>query len=124
MRARSGKSVARRRRKIRKLNRGYRGARRNLWRQAKVAQIRAGRFAYRDRRQRKRVFRRLWITRISAACRDRGLRYSVFIAGLQRAHVEIDRKMLSEIAIHDPAAFDDLVAVAREHAPEASVASA
>jgi large subunit ribosomal protein L20 len=72
--------------------------------------IRAGVFAFRDRRRRRRDFRRLWITRISAAVRARSLSYSEFIYGLQRANIELDRKMLSEIAIHDPAAFDQIVA--------------
>jgi large subunit ribosomal protein L20 len=93
-----------------------------LYRQAVVTHIRAGVFAYRDRRQKKRVFRRLWILRINAACRQRGLRYSEFIAGLQRAKVEIDRKMLSELAINDPAAFDQMIAIAREHLPQQATA--
>lgn len=117
-RARSGKTVIRKRKRLRKLTKGYRASRKNLYRQAVVTRIRAGVYAYRDRRQRKRTFRRLWILRISAACRDRGLNYSQFIAGLQRAKVDIDRKMLSELAIHDPASFDQLVALAREHLPQ------
>lgn len=121
-RARSGKTVIRKRKRLRKLTKGYRAGRHNLYRQAVVTHIRAGVFAYRDRRQRKRIFRRLWILRINAACRQRGLRYSQFIAGLQRAKVEIDRKMLSELAINDPAAFDQLVSLAREHLPESVTA--
>ncbi len=117
-RARSGKTVLRKRKRLRKLTKGYRAGRRNLHRQAVVTHLRAGAFAFRDRRARKRVFRRLWILRISAACRSRGLRYSQLIAGLQRANVEIDRKMLSELAIHDPATFDQLVNTAKEHLPQ------
>jgi large subunit ribosomal protein L20 len=70
-------------------------------------------FAFRDRRVRKREFRKLWIIRINAACRERGLRYSEFIAGLNKAQIELDRKMLSEMAIHDPAAFDAIVEKAK-----------
>jgi len=117
-RARSGKTVTRGRKRLRKLTKGYRAGRRNLYRQAVVTRIRAGVFARRDRRARKRTFRRLWILRLSAACRARGVRYSQFIAGLQRANVEIDRKMLSELAVNDPAAFDQVVDLAREHLPQ------
>jgi large subunit ribosomal protein L20 len=117
-RARSGKTVIRGRKRLKKLTKGYRASRRNLYRQAVVTHMRGGVFAFRDRRARKRVFRRLWILRISAACRDRGLRYSQFIAGLERAQVEIDRKMLSELAIHDPKTFDQLVALAQKHFPQ------
>ena len=119
MRARSGKTVLRKRKRLRKLTKGYRASRRNLYRQAVVTQMRAGVFAYRDRRQKKRLFRRLWITRITAACRMCGIRYSQFIAGLERAKIEVDRKMLSELAIHDPKAFDELVSAAKPFFPEA-----
>lgn len=118
MRARSGKTVLRKRARMRKLTKGYRASRGNLWRQMKTTLIRGGVFAYRDRRQRRRNIRRLWITRINAACRARGLQYNVFIAGLLRAGVELDRKMLSEIAIHDPATFDQIAALAKENAPK------
>jgi large subunit ribosomal protein L20 len=117
-RARSGKTVIRKRKRLAQKVKGYRAGRRNLYRQAKVTHIRAGVFAFRDRRAKKRDFRRLWIIRISAACRERGLRYSEFIAALQRASIEIDRKMLSELAINDPAAFDQIVALARENLPQ------
>ena len=80
-------------------------------------------YAYRDRRMRKRDFRRLWIIRINAACRMRGLRYSQFIAGLQRALVELNRKTLADIAIHDPATFDKLVELARTHLPQQTVSA-
>jgi len=84
-----------------------------MLRTAKETLLRAGAFAYRDRRARKREFRRLWITRINAATRERGLRYSEFIHGLQLAGVELDRKSLSEMAIHDPAGFDAIVEKAK-----------
>jgi large subunit ribosomal protein L20 len=121
MRARSGKTVLRKRKRLRKLTKGYRAGRRTLYRQAVVTHMRAGVFAFRDRRARKREFRQLWITRITAACRQRGFRYSQFMAGLQRANIELDRKMLSELAIHDPAAFDAVVAIAKPFFPEATV---
>lgn len=90
------------------------GGRRKLLRTAKEAVIRAGVYAYRDRRRRKREFRRLWIIRINAAVRERGLRYSQFIAGLEKAGVELDRRTLSEMAIADPTAFDAVVEQVRE----------
>lgn len=93
---------------------GFRGGRRNLLRTVKETLIRAGVFAFRDRRRRKRDFRALWITRITAAVRSRGMRYSEFIHGLQKAGIGLDRKMLSEIAIHDPAGFDAIVQEAKQ----------
>jgi large subunit ribosomal protein L20 len=89
-----------------------------------VTLIRARRFAYRDRRARKRMFRRLWIVRINAACRMRGTRYSELIAGLQRANVEMNRKALAEIAIHDPDTFTKLVELAKKHLPKPVAAKA
>ena len=80
--------------------------------------MRAGVYAYRDRRARKRDFRRLWIIRINAACRSRGMRYSELIAGLDRGLVSINRKMLAEIAIHDPDTFTKIVELARANLPE------
>jgi large subunit ribosomal protein L20 len=124
MRARSGKTVIRRRKRLAKFTKGFRAGRRNLWKHAKVTYIRAGVYAYRDRRARKREFRALWITRISAACRRCGIRYSQLITGLQRAGIALDRKMLSELAIHDPAAFDRVVALVKEHLPRPAAASA
>src|SRR3954464_2324561 len=115
VRARSGKTVLRGRKRLRKLTKGFRLSRHNLYRQAVVTLIRARVYAYRDRRVRKRDFRRLWIVRITAACRMRGLRYSEFIAGLQRALVELDRKSLAEIAIHDPDNFTNLAELRRTH---------
>ncbi len=116
-RARSGKTVLRGRKRMRKLTKGFRLSRHNLYRQSAVTLVRARVYAYRDRRVRKREFRRLWIVRINAACRMRGLRYSQLIAGLQLAQVQLDRKTLADIAVHDPATFDKIVALARQHQP-------
>src|SRR6478735_2336737 len=91
----------------------HKGTKKRFRRSAKETLVRAETFAFRDRRARKRDFRRLWILRINAACRERGLRYSEFIHGLTKAGIELDRKMLSEIAISDPAAFDVIVAQAK-----------
>jgi len=88
---------------------GYRGGRGSLLRTAKESLTRAEQYAFRDRRVRKREFRKLWIIRINAAVRERGMRYSEFINGLKKAEIGLDRKMLSEIAIHDPAGFDTIV---------------
>jgi len=118
MRARSGKTILRKRARTRKLAKGFRLSRHNLYRQAIVTLIRGRKYAYRDRRVRKRQFRRLWIIRINAACRARGMRYSQLIAGLINAQVILDRKSLSEIAIHDPDTFTKLVEIARQHLPE------
>ena len=118
MRARSGKTVLRKRARTRKLTKGFRLGRHNLYRQAIVTLIRGRKYAFRDRRVRKRQFRRLWIIRINAACRARGMRYSQFIAGLINAQVILDRKSLSEIAIHDPETFTKLVELAKKHLPK------
>lgn len=114
-RARSGKTVLRNRKRTRKLTKGFRQSRHNLYRQSAVTLIRAGVFAFRDRRAKKREFRRLWITRVSAACRMRGLRYSQLIAGLQKALVILDRKTLADIAVHDPDTFTRIVELAKKH---------
>ena len=100
--------------KVAKLTKGYRGARSRHYKNAHEAILHAKTYAYRDRRNRKREFRRLWIARISAGVRAHGLSYSVFMAGLKKAQVELDRKSLSEMAIHDPNAFAKLVELARE----------
>jgi large subunit ribosomal protein L20 len=118
VRARSGKTVIRKRKRLHKLTSGYRLGRGNLVKQAKITLERAGVFALRDRRVKKRTFRRLWIARINAACRARGLRYGELITGLQRAMVALDRKSLSEIAIHDPDAFTKIVELARANLPK------
>jgi len=101
-------------RRLYKRAKGYRGGRGNLLRTVKETVVRAGAYAYRDRRTRKRQFRRLWIIRINAAARQRGLRYSEFIHGLKKANIELDRKSLSEIAICDPAGFDAIFARVKE----------
>src|SRR5258708_22208276 len=104
-RARSGKTVLRCRKRLRKLTKGFRAGRHHLYRQSVVTLIRSRVYAFRDRRVRKREFRRLWIVRINAACRMRGLRYSQLSAGLQHSNVELNRKSLAAITISDPAAF-------------------
>lgn len=114
-RARSGTTVLRDRKRLRRLTKGFVRSRHNLYRQAKVTLLRAGVFAFRDRRVRKRAFRRLWIIRINAACRMRGLRYSQLIAGLLNARVELDRKTLADIAVHDPETFTKIVELAKQH---------
>ena len=124
VRAGSGKTTAARRKRTRKLTKGFRLSRHNLYRQAICTLIRARTYAFRDRKAKKREYRRLWIIRINAACRMRGLRYSEFIHGLQRALVALDRKSLSEIAIHDPATFDKLVEIARANLPKPQAAAA
>lgn len=113
-RAKTGVAHRRRRNRIMKQAKGYVLGRRRLYRTAKQAILRAGVYAYRDRRNRKRDFRRLWITRLSAACRQRGITYSQFIHGLKLASVELDRRTLSELAIHEPETFDQLVATAQQ----------
>jgi large subunit ribosomal protein L20 len=117
-RARSGKTMTQGRKRTRKLCKGFRLGRHNLYRQALVTLIRARKFAFRDRRDRKRQFRKLWIIRINAACRARGLRYGEFISGLQRAQCELDRKMLADIAVNDPDTFTQLVELARKNLPK------
>ena len=112
---RARKGAARRQAKVRwfKKAKGNRGARRTQWRRVKEAVVRAGVYAYTDRRLIKRDYRQLWITRISAACKMRDISYSRFIAGLKAANIDLNRKMLSEIAIADPAAFDKIVEQAK-----------
>ena len=111
--------AARHRKKVRVLKaaKGFRGAPGKRWRLAQEAIIRAGVNAYRDRRRRKRDFRALWITRLTAACRMRDMSYSRFIFGLNAANIEINRKMLSDLAIQSPEAFDALVELAKQHQP-------
>ena len=119
-RARSGKTVLRGRKRMRQLTKGFRLSRHNLYRQSVVTLIRARVYAFRDRRVRKREFRKLWIVRINAACRMRGLRYSQFIAGLQRANVALDRKTLADLAVNDPDTFTKIVDLARANLPAGS----
>jgi len=102
-----------RHKKVLKQAKGYYGARRKVFRVAKQAVIKAGQYAYRDRRTRKRQFRRLWIVRINAAARQFGLSYSRFMDGLNKAGIEIDRKVLADLAVHDIAAFGVLAEKAK-----------
>ncbi|GMV98377.1 MAG: 50S ribosomal protein L20 [Phycisphaerae bacterium] len=113
-RATSGSATARKKRRIRADVKGYRGGRSKLTRIAKMALLKAGRYATRDRKDKKRLYRALWITRITAACRARGVSYSRFMNGLRKLSIGLDRKMLSELAIHDAPAFDKLVAMLPE----------
>ena len=107
---RTTKGSARRKsvKRLMKKVKGYRGGRSKLLRTAKETLVRAEAYSYRDRRVRKREFRKLWIIRINAAVRERGLRYSEFINGLKKAEIELDRKTLAEMAVSDPAAFDQV----------------
>jgi large subunit ribosomal protein L20 len=117
MRTKNGASTHQGKRRLFRKVKGYRGGRGKLLRTAKETLLRAGAYAFRDRRARRREFRRLWIIRLNAAVRERGLRYSQFIAGLKAAQIELDRKSLSEMAIHDPAAFDQIVAQVKQALP-------
>ena len=117
-RAKRGNKRTEKRKKILALAKGYRGTKSKLYRSAKESVERALNFAYTGRKLKKRDFRKLWIVRINAACRMRGLRYSQFIAGLQRALVELDRKSLAAIAVSDPDTFTQLVDLARTHLPK------
>ena len=124
MRTKNAVPRLRAKRRLLKRVKGFVGGRRRLLRTAKESVIRAGVFAKRDRRRRKRDFRRLWIIRINAACRERGLRYSQFIAGLEKIGCELDRRTLAEMAVLDPTGFDVVVSQVREGLglPEAVVA--
>ncbi len=108
-RVKRGVTARARHKKILALAKGYRGRRKNVYRIAKQAVMKAGQYAYRDRRNRKRVFRQLWIARINAAARGLGITYSKFMAGMKKASIDIDRKMLAELAVRDPAAFGSIV---------------
>ena len=112
-RAKGGAKTRQRRKKVLKKAKGYFGGRRKLFRTAKETVLRAGAFAYRDRRQKKRLARGLWIVRINAACREVGLSYSVFMNGLKKAGILLDRKVLAELAVSDPAAFAKLAEKAK-----------
>src|SRR5215467_11451621 len=114
MRSKSGAARNQRKNRIFHASKGFVGGRRRLLKSAKETLLRAGMFAFRDRRARKREFRRLFIVRVSAAAEMRGLRYSRFIHGLHLAQIGLDRKSLSELAIHDPEAFDAIIARVRE----------
>lgn len=116
MRVKRGVTKRRRHKKVLKLASGFRAARGKLIRPARLAVERSLVYAYRDRKQRKRQFHRLWITRINAAAREHGLSYSRFIAGLKRAGVEMDRKVLADLAVAEPKVFSELVALAKSAA--------
>lgn len=108
-RVKRGVTARARHKKVIDQAKGYRGRRGNVYRIAKEAVMRAGQYAYRDRRNRKRVFRALWITRINAAARDHGLTYSVFMNGLLKANIGLDRKVLAKMAVNDKPAFSAIV---------------
>src|SRR3954468_15599988 len=114
MRTTIGPARKRKKNRLFQKAKGYVGGRRRLLRTVKENLVRAEAFAFRDRRSRKREFRKLWIIRINAACRDGGLRYSEFINGLEKAQLGLDRKTLSEMAIHDPAGFDAVFAQVKQ----------
>lgn len=119
-RVKRGNVLKNRHKKIIKFAKGFRGSKSTLFIAANQAVIQSWRNMYRDRRKRKRDFRRLWITRINAACRAQGVSYSVFMNGMKKANVELNRKALSELAIKDPAAFDNLLKLAKEKLAAAS----
>ena len=112
-RVKRGVTARARHKKVLALAKGYRGRRKNVYRVAKQAVMKAGQYAYRDRRQRKRQFRQLWIVRINAGARENGLSYSKFMNGLKRAAIELDRKVLADWAVFDKAAFAQLVEKAK-----------
>jgi len=112
-RVKRGVTAHARHKKVLALAKGFRGRRKNVFRIAKEAVMRAGQYAYRDRRTRKRVFRQLWIARINAASRSHGLTYSKFMAGLKKAAIEIDRKVLADMAVKDPVGFGSIVEKAK-----------
>ena len=115
-RAKGGAKTRQRRKKVLKKAKGYFGGRRKLYRSAAETVLRAGAFAYRDRRQKKRRARALWIVRINAACRAAGLSYSTFMNGLKKAGILLDRKVLAELAVKDPAGFAKLAESAQAQA--------
>ncbi|MEO8040814.1 MAG: 50S ribosomal protein L20 [Betaproteobacteria bacterium] len=112
-RVKRGVTARARHKKVLDLAKGYRGRRKNVYRIAKEAVMKAGLYAYRDRRNKKREFRRLWIARINAAARELGMTYSTFMNGLKKAAIEVDRKVLSDLAVFERPAFDQLAAQAK-----------
>ena len=112
-RVKRGVTAHARHKKVLNQAKGYRGRRNSVFRIAKEAVMKAGQYQYRDRRQKKRDFRRLWIARINAAVREHGMTYSTFINGLTRANIDIDRKVLADLAVFDKAAFSQIVAQAK-----------
>lgn len=115
-RVKRGVTSKARHKKILKLAKGYRGARSRTFKVAKQAVTKAGQYAYRDRRVKKRTFRSLWIVRINAAARANGLSYSVFMNALKKANIDLDRRVLADMAAEDEKAFADLVAIAKQNA--------
>ena len=113
MRTTKGAARTRSKKRLFKKVKGFVGGRRKLLRTAKETLVRAGVYAFRDRRNRKREFRKLWIIRINAAVRQHGLRYSEFIAGLKKAEIELDRKILADMAVADPQGFEQVVALVK-----------
>ncbi|MFN3612276.1 MAG: 50S ribosomal protein L20 [Tepidimonas sp.] len=124
-RVKRGVTARARHKKVLALAKGFRGRRKNVFRIAKQAVMKAGQYAYRDRRARKRVFRQLWIARINAGVRELGLTYSQFANGLRKAAIEIDRKVLADLAVNDKAAFGAIVERVKAHlqAPGAATAA-
>ncbi|GAB4351663.1 MAG: 50S ribosomal protein L20 [Methylohalobius sp. ZOD2] len=112
-RVKRGVTARRRHKKVLNQAKGYYGARSRVYRVAKQAVIKAGQYAYRDRKQRKREFRALWITRINAAAREHGLSYSRLMGGLKKASIDIDRKVLADMAVYDKEAFAELARIAQ-----------
>ena len=112
-RVKRGVTARARHKKVLKLSKGFRGRRKNVYRVAKQAVMKAGQYAYRDRRNKKRVFRALWIARINAAARQNDMTYSQFIYGLKKAAIEMDRKVLADLAVFDKPAFAAIVAKAK-----------
>ncbi|MDM5147502.1 50S ribosomal protein L20 [Candidatus Persebacteraceae bacterium Df01] len=115
-RVKRGVTARQRHKKVLAAAKGFRGRRKNVYRVAKQAVMRAGQFAYRDRRCKKRDFRSLWIVRVNAAARAKGMTYSQFMGGLRRAGVTINRKMLADIAFDNAPAFEELALLAQKHA--------
>lgn len=113
-RVKGGYTTRRRRKAVLKLAKGYVGSKHTIYRTANEAVMRAMQYAYRDRKQKKRDFRKLWIQRINAAAKENGLKYSLFICGLSRAGVEVNRKMLANLAVNDPKAFTEFVEIAKK----------
>ena len=113
-RIKGGYTTRRRRKAVLKLAKGYVGSKHTIYRTANEAVMRAMQYAYRDRKQKKRDFRKLWIQRINAAAKENGLKYSLFICGLSRAGVEVNRKMLADLAVNDPKAFTEFVEIAKK----------
>ena len=112
-RVKRGVTAKARHKKVLTLSKGYRGRRSNVYRIAKEAVMKAGQYAYRDRRVKKRDFRALWIARINAAVRELGMTYSVFMNGLKKASIDIDRKVLADLAVHDKTAFSKIAEQAK-----------